>query len=73
MMTESITVELPSDIKLALDDLARREGVRPDEVACEAIRQHLFLQQFRSLRERMAARARSQGVVSDQDVFDRVS
>jgi hypothetical protein len=33
----------------------------------------LFLRQFRSLRERMMAHAQSQGIVTDQDVFDRVS
>jgi predicted transcriptional regulator len=71
-MTQSITVALPPDLKSALDDLARREGVSPDDVVRQAIKEHLFLRQFRRLRERMTAKAASQGMVTDQDVFVRV-
>jgi predicted transcriptional regulator len=72
-MTQSITVELPADLKTALDAVARREGVSSDEVVGQALKEHLFLRQFRHLRERLSAKAASQGVITDQDVFDRVS
>ncbi len=72
-MTQSITVALPADLKTALDDVSRREGVTTDEVVGQAIKEHLFLRRFRHLRERMTMSAPSQGVVNDQDVFDRVS
>jgi metal-responsive CopG/Arc/MetJ family transcriptional regulator len=72
-MTQSITVTLPLELKAAIDDVSRREGITADEVVSQAIQQHLFLRQFRRLRERMSAKAASQGVVTDQDVFDRVS
>lgn len=72
-MVQSITVTLPADVKQALDELSQKEGVSPDEVVRRAVKQHVFLRQFRSLRERMSAKAKSQGIVTDQDVFDRVS
>ena len=72
-MGQSITVILPADLKRALDDFTRKEGIPPDELIGQAIREHLFLRQLRSLQARMAAKAQSQGVVTDQDVFDRVS
>jgi predicted transcriptional regulator len=72
-MVQPISVTLPADVKQALEDLARQEGVAPDEVIGRAVKQHLFLRQFRSMRERMSAKAQSRGVVTDQDVFDRVS
>ena len=72
-MPETITVTLPADVKQAVDDLSQKEGISPDEVIGQAVKQHVFLRQFRSLRERMAAKARSQGIETDQDVFDRVS
>ncbi len=72
-MVQSITVTLPSDVQQALDAASEREGVSRDELIGRAIRQHLFLRQFRSLRERMSAKASRQGIVTDQDVFDRVS
>ena len=72
-MTQMITVTLQADIQVALDELSRSEGVSRDELVNRAVKQHLFLRRFRSLRERMTAKAASQGILSDQDVFDRVS
>ena len=72
-MVQSITVTLPADVKQALDELSQKEGVSLDEVVGRAVKQHVFLRQFRSLCERMSAKAKSQGIVTDQDVFDRVS
>ena len=72
-MRQSITVTLPADIQQAVEELSKKEGVPLDEVVGQAVKQHVFLRQFRSLRERMAAKAKNQGIVSDQDVFDRIS
>ncbi len=72
-MVQPITVTLPADIEQAADELSKKEGVSLDAIVAEAVKQHVFLRQFRSLRERMAAKAKNQGVVTDQDVFDRIS
>lgn len=72
-MSQMITITLPTEVQLALDELSRSEGVPRDEVVNRAVKQHLFLRRFRSLRERMSAKAADQGTVTDQDVFDRVS
>jgi metal-responsive CopG/Arc/MetJ family transcriptional regulator len=71
-MAQSITVTLPLDVVQALDEFSRKEGVAPDEVISQAVKQHLFLRQFRSLRERMTAKVQNQGL-TDEDVFNRVS
>ncbi|MDA1049151.1 MAG: hypothetical protein O3C40_01550 [Planctomycetota bacterium] len=72
-MAQPVSVTLPADVQQAVDELSRAEGVSADEVVCRAVKQHVFLRQFRSLRERLSAKAKSQGIVTDQDVFDRVS
>jgi predicted transcriptional regulator len=72
-MQESITISVPSELKLALDEITRAAGTPPDELVGEAIKQYLFVRRFRTLRERMESNARKQGVFTDQDVFDRVS
>ena len=72
-MQEQITVLVPSEIKVALEALTRSAGTSSDELVGEAIRQYLFVRRFRTLRERMTPKARAQGIVTDQDVFDRVS
>ena len=72
-MSQSITVILPPDIEHSVRELSVAEGITPQEIINQAVRQHLFLRRFRSLRERMAAKAIEQGVVTDEDVFKRVS
>ena len=72
-MVQSITVTLPEDVQQAVVELSRQQGVTTDEVVGNAVKQHVFLQKFRSLRERLVAKANDQGIVTDQDVFDRIS
>ena len=72
-MKQSIAMTFPVEMRQALEDLARKEGRTADDIIQEAVRQHLFLRRFRSLRERLSAQARSRGVATDQDVFDRSS
>ncbi len=72
-MSEAITITLPPELKLSLDDIMRRES-RPVSVLVEdAVKEYLFFRRYRLLRERMIPRAQAQGVYTDQDVFDLVS
>ena len=45
-MTQTITVTLSADVKQAVDELSQKEGVPPDEVVGQAVKQHIFLRQF---------------------------
>jgi hypothetical protein len=72
-MQEQLTVLVPSEIKVALEELTHSAGASSDQLVGEAIREYVFVRRFRTLREQMAPKARAQGVVTDQDVFDRVS
>jgi predicted transcriptional regulator len=72
-MSETVTISLPSELRQALDEMAQKEGISTDDVVGQAIKEHLFSRRFRLLRDRLAARARSQGIVTDEDVFERVS
>jgi len=72
-MTQQITVTLPIDVKQALNSLSQSEGISANAIIERAIKHHLFLQQFRTLKERMSRKAQEQGISTDQDVFDRIS
>ena len=72
-MLETITLTLPREIKSALDDATRTEGVSSSELIGKALEEYLFLRKFRLLRERMILKAQAQGIYAEQDVFDRVS
>ncbi|MFN4218355.1 MAG: hypothetical protein ACK4HB_03635 [Candidatus Bipolaricaulia bacterium] len=72
-MPETITITLPEEIRLALDDVLQKEGISPNELISKAIKEYLFFRRLRLLRERMIAKAQAQGVETEQDVFKRVS
>lgn len=72
-MQETMTITLPTEIRMTLDDVTRRENVSSSELIKEAIKEYLFFRRFRLLRERMIPKAQNQGIYTDQDVFDRVS
>ncbi|MEW6718157.1 MAG: CopG family transcriptional regulator [Chloroflexota bacterium] len=72
-MQNTITITLPSDVRDSLNKLVRKEGISADDFIYQAVREYLFIRQFRLLRERLNPKARARGVYTDQDVFDRVS
>jgi hypothetical protein len=64
---------LPTDIKTAVDAITREEGISPNDLVRDALRQYLLLRRFRRLGDRMVPSAEAQGILTDQDIFDRVS
>ncbi|MFN2378129.1 MAG: CopG family transcriptional regulator [Candidatus Binatia bacterium] len=48
-------------------------GMRRSDVVREALRDYLFVRRFRNLRARLMPKAIEKGIVTDQDVFDRIS
>ena len=72
-MQETITLTLPPELSDPLKLLVRKEGTSADDLIFEAIREYMFIRQFRSLRERLILKAQEQSIYTDQDVFDRVS
>lgn len=72
-MLETITVTLPQELEPAFKDAIQEEGVSPNEFVSAAVKEYLFIRQFRLLRERMIVQAQARGIYTDQDVFERVS
>ncbi len=72
-MRETITISLPNDIKKELDELTSEEGISRSDLVRESLRDYLFIRRFRTLRQKMMARAQAQGLYKDEDIFERVS
>jgi metal-responsive CopG/Arc/MetJ family transcriptional regulator len=72
-MQEQITVDIPGEIKTALDDAVRSEGISCSELVGKALKQYLFSRRFRLLSDRLTAKAQAQGIRNEEDVFGRVS
>lgn len=70
-MSETIIIDLPEETRAALDAAIREEGVSQKELIERALKDYLFIRQFRNLREQLMAQ--SPETYTDQDVFDRVS
>jgi predicted transcriptional regulator len=70
---QTLTVTLSDEIKSALSEFIQTEGVSPNDLISEAIKEYLFFRRLRLLRERLIAKAQAQGIYTEQDVFDRVS
>jgi metal-responsive CopG/Arc/MetJ family transcriptional regulator len=72
-MRETITISVPEEIKAEVDRIVREEGISRSDLVRESLRDYLFLRSFRKLRGRLLAKALAKGIVTEQDVFDRVS
>jgi predicted transcriptional regulator len=71
----SITLELPDEVRFALEEATRAEGVSPGEIIGRALRSYLFVRRFRELRAETLVHMREagQGDLTDEDVFRLVS
>jgi metal-responsive CopG/Arc/MetJ family transcriptional regulator len=71
----SIVLDLPDEIRSALDEATRAEGMSANELIGRALKNYLFIRRFRQLRAETLEhmRATGRGDLSDEDVFRLVS
>lgn len=72
-MRETVSISLPEEIKAALDEAVAEEGISRSDLVRQALRDYLFVRQFRRLRQELIPHAEEHGIYSDEDVFKRVS
>jgi len=72
-MRETITISIPDHLRKELDQITSEEGISRSDIVRESLRDYLFIRHFRSLRNRMMAKAQAVGIFTDEDVFNRVS
>ena len=73
VMSNAVTVNLPSDLTKELDTLKKRTGKTKSQIVRDALRRQLSLERFRSLRQKAVPLARKAGITTDEDVYRRVS
>ena len=72
-MRKAVTVSLPETLTEQLDAVSREEGTTRSEVVRDALKRYFTLREYRALRAELIIEAESKGIVTDEDVFDRVS
>jgi metal-responsive CopG/Arc/MetJ family transcriptional regulator len=70
---KAVTVSLPEPLTEELDAVSREEGTTRSEVVRDALKRYFTLREYRALRAELTIEAESKGIVTDEDVFDRVS
>jgi len=73
MKTVTLTIRLDKDLYDLLTKASRRSGRNRSEIAREALRRQLRLQQFEELRKRIMPFAEARGFLTDEDVFSQIS
>lgn len=66
-------IQIAETTRNLVDEAAQKAGVSANEFVDQALQEALFLRKYRTLRERLAAQAKAEGVETDEDVFERVS
>ena len=72
-MRKAVTVSLPETLTDELDAVSREEGTTRSEVVRDALKRYFTLREYRALRAELIIEAESKGIITDEDVFDRVS
>lgn len=69
----TLTIRLDEKLERALARLAKKSGRTKSEVARDALRRQLLVQEFRQLRQELMPYAEAAGWLTDEDVFRDVS
>jgi predicted transcriptional regulator len=73
MKTATLTLRLDKDLDAMLAKASKRSGRNRSEIAREALRRQLRLEQFEEFRKRVMPFAEARGFLTDDDVFSQVS
>ena len=73
MKNGSVTIRLDPRLQRELNRLSRQLGRSRSDVVRDALRRQLTLVRFEQARRGLLPLAEAKGILSDEDVFDRVS
>lgn len=73
MKTATITIRLDKDLDDLLMKASKRSRKNRSEIAREALRRQLRLEQFEEIRKRILPFAEARGFLTDEDIFSKIS
>jgi Arc/MetJ-type ribon-helix-helix transcriptional regulator len=71
-MNRPITIRLPDDLRKILDQISKKERMPVSDLVRESIRRYAAVYRFRQLRKKVLPFAEAQGLLTDDDVFERL-
>jgi predicted transcriptional regulator len=73
MKTATLTIRLDKNLDNLLAKASKKSGKNRSEIAREALRRQLRLEHFEEVRKRVMPFAEARGLLTDEDIFSRVS
>lgn len=71
-MNRPITIRLPDDLRKILDQISKKERMPVSDLVRESIRRYAAVYRFRQLRKKVLPFAEAQGLLTDDDVFEKL-
>jgi predicted transcriptional regulator len=73
MKTATLTIRLDKELEELLSKASKRTGKNRSEIAREALRRQIRLENFEELRRRIMPFAEARGYLTDEDIFSKIS
>jgi predicted transcriptional regulator len=72
-MRQTLTIRLPADLRKELQKISQEESKPMSDLVRESLQRYISVYKFRRLRNKVLPFAESQGILTDEDVFDEIS
>ncbi len=71
-MDKIITFRVPQDLNSDLQKISKEEDKPVSNLVRESLRRYIQIYRFRKLREKALPFAEAQGLLTDEDIFDKL-
>jgi len=71
-MRKTVTLSIPETFFKRLEASSRRRGMSRSQRALELMEKQLWFEELSELQDRMTGKARTLGIFTDEDVFERL-
>jgi Arc/MetJ-type ribon-helix-helix transcriptional regulator len=72
-MTQTITIRIPGEMREELKEISQSENKSVSDLVRDSLRKYIAISRFRKLRNIVLPFAEAQGILTDEDVFKKIS
>jgi len=72
-MRQTLTIRLPDDLRKELQKISKEESKPMSDLVRESLQRYISIYKFHRLRNKVLPFAESQGILTDEDVFDVIA
>ena len=72
-MKQTLTIRIPDDLREELQKISKEESKPMSDLVRESLQRYLAIYKFHRIRNKVLPFAESQGILTDEDVFNLIS